>query len=227
MRMTTTTGGGSTLRSIRLWRDERQDESDEAILREQLEAMRAFAEGWLEPLAVAVDVVCCDPARGHSSYSVAPPPIQSWLLRTRARGVEMEPRRIGSRIDECDVIDPQVIETYVHRALDQRCVGNAVTGMDFLSWEAFRVKLPGSGVTQFIIEDVALEVPIERLSDGDWVSGPRSERLTGGPFWFHFTEGELRFDVVWSLWLEDPGRQQVDAAVGRVLARGTGWYRAP
>jgi hypothetical protein len=227
MKLTTTTGGGSTLLTIRLRRDESPDESDEAILREQLDAMTAFADGWLEPLALSLDVVCCDPTQGYSSHEVPLPSTTAWFMRTaNAPGVDVQPPTIGSEIIESETIDAPGIRSFVNRALDQRCVGNAVTAAEFLSWEAMRVRLPIASVSQFMIDDGGqLDIPIERRADGDWVSGPRTEAVTGKPFWFHLAEGGLRFDVIWSLWLDGAGRQQVDAAVERVLARGTGWYR--
>jgi len=69
-------------------------------------------------------------------------------------------------------------------------------------------------------------VPVERLNDGLWLSGPRSGFITAP------VEARLRIDVYqldlvidvhWSPWSEEdrPGTRAIGAAVARVAA--TGW----
>ncbi len=231
MKLSTLTGGASPLLTVRLWRDEPEAESEESVRREQLEAMQTFAQGWFEPLAVAVEVVCCDPEQGNSSYGVAPPPVPAWFMHiSGVEGVWMEPTRVGSRVETCESFDHDAIGELVRRALDQRCRDTTTTGLESVRWTAVRVKVPLVGVTRLVIEDKSVpivEIPTERRDGFDWVSGERTEAVTGPPFWFDLVDSELRFDVIWGLWLDGPGREQVDMAIERVLARGTGWYLAP
>lgn len=211
--------------TVRLWRDEPDGESDESILREQLDAMSAFAQGWLEPLAVAIDVTCLE----HGEHSDPRPDAPSWLIRTSGLpALRMEPVVAGSRVEDLPLIGEGDIDSYVQRALSQECAGGSTTGLERLEWTALRVRLPVADPTEFVLESGgAIEMPIERRHDGDWVSGPRASPWTEPPFLFHVGEAELRLDVIWDFWAGGPGAQQVEAAVGRVLARGKGWYRAP
>ena len=83
--------------TVRLWRDEPDGESDESILREQLDAMSAFAQGWLEPLAVAIDVTCLE----HGQHSDPRSDVPSWLIRTSGLpALRMEPVVAGSRVED-------------------------------------------------------------------------------------------------------------------------------
>jgi hypothetical protein len=215
MKLSALTGGGTCL-TVRLWRAEPDGDSNETILREQLDAMSSFAEGWLEPLGVMIDISCGDFA----------PKVPSWFIRTSNLGdVGAEPTVGGTRIHELATINAAVIGAHVERALKESCSEVAAAAVERIEWTAFRARLPIGGVTELVLNGV--ELPIERRSDGDWVSGPRARPWTEPPFWFHVGEAELRFDVIWDLWYDGPGRQQIDDAVQRVLARGSGWRVVP
>lgn len=97
-----------------------------------------------------------------------------------------------------------------------------------------RVKLPtasraaGRDSLQVSCHADTISVPLEADGDGGWVSGPFERHVIGPPVELTAYNEDgvtaIHLRIYWNLWFEDPaGREQVEAALRRVLARERGW----
>lgn len=222
-----------------LEREPEADESDSALADIALSAAEVFGAGWLAPLAWELLVACRD-ADFYTDVNRVPPQAH-WLLRLEQvpAGIRIEPLYTAQVIETLPTLDSSSLCAWVDKALKQDCPGGSQFTPAWSSvWSrAMRVKLPDA--QRFIGRaSVAVEyhgghasVPLERTGSDVWVSGPRTDSFMGPPGELHITNSDgfltLALEGSWSLWIDDPaGREQVDAAVERVLALDRGWRRS-
>lgn len=222
-----------------LERDPLEVESDIQLAGLALSATEAFAGGWLEPLAWELYIACRDTETWYTDTNCVPP-LAHWLLRKERvlPGVRVDTLYAAQVAETIDVLRPEAVEAWITEALRQECPGapGSVPAWSSLRSRAVRVKLPDelhmAGRETLGVDCYAglIQIPLEREPGGVWVSGPLEDPGIGPPVELSLEnqDGSLSIHIQgsWRLWLDDnAGREQVDAAVARVLALGNGWQR--
>jgi hypothetical protein len=236
--MNTHTYAYEDLRLLCLLEREPQDqESDAELTKLALSAVETLGAGWLEPLAWELHVACCDTEIPYTDANRVPPQAH-WLLRQEQipPGTRVDTLYAVSDIETAAALSPEQMRAWIANALEQECPDSPrfIPTWSSLWSRAMRVKLPDTlKATEHLHVDCyagVVSVPLEHMGSDIWVSGPREEYLFGPPGEVHLTNNDgflaTRLQSSWNLWLRDPaGRQQVEAAVDRVLALGHGWQR--
>ena len=226
--------------SIRLERESEEDETEAQLVEEMLVAVEVLAAGWLEPLALHLSIGCYDTETFHAPNDCRPPRPQ-WFLRkeTIPPGVEAKHIYVEPIVDTAPALTGDEIRTWAARALAQECPGapRFIASWRELWWPAVRVKLPelsrtaGRDSLQVSCHAGTISVPLETDGDEVRVSGPLERYVIGPPVELTAYNEDgvtaIHLRVYWNLWSEDAaGREQVDAALRRVLALERGWERS-
>jgi len=198
----------------------------------------SLADGLFEPLAVNVEIACCDPEFGLP-LADPQPAVRFRQLRVAAPPETIEIPDIWNDlvVDRTERLDRAVVMDWLGALLaDPQCQeGGARTGWVELIVEALRARLPEetgrgvvSGGTELVIPEGPGEIryPVERRGEAFWAAGPLATRSDTSPFGVRIVNegGALSLDWSrnWSPWIDadGAGRPDVDAAIGRLAARG-------
>ena len=225
--------------SIRLERESEEGESEQQLAAEILDAMEVLAAGWLEPLALHLSIGCYDTESYYAPGDCEPPRPQ-WFLRKEVLppGVKASFVYVDPVTDTAPALTAEGIRAWVAHAMAQECPNapRYVTSWRELYWAAVRARLPEPARVadrdglQVSCYAGTVAVPFERAEGEAWVSGPCEQYGFGPPIRLiarnHDGVVAIDLEICWSPWFEDPaGREQVDAALRRVLARERGWRR--
>ncbi|ONK15373.1 hypothetical protein STBA_61890 [Streptomyces sp. MP131-18] len=215
--------------------DGSDDQLDFAVL--AVDALLALGDGLFEPLAVNVEVACCDAefgyplrepqptARFHQLRVAAPP---EWVGIPDIWNELLVARR--ERLDRAVILD------WFRTILAQQECSRAHTrtGWTELIVEAVRVRLPEA--TRALLESDGSELPVscgngvirfpvEKSADTLWVAGPLDWYSGSAPFGVRIVNesGDLTLDLSlnWSPWIDEDGAgPAIGAAVRRLSAMG-------
>jgi len=214
----------------------------EALAARAVDALYTAGDGLFEPLAVGVEIVCCDAEFG---YPLGEPRPDERFHQVRLSSVPDEVMipdiwaepRVGrrERLDRAAVLD------WVGVLLAERvCTEpSTMTGWAGLVVEAVRARLPeaiSGSVTSTGLpvshRGGGFDYPVERLGESFWVAGPLVTAYDTAPFEVSILNeaGVLTLDWSqnWSPWIEEDaaGRPDVEAAVRRLAAMGWDVARA-
>ena len=218
-----TRGSSKGLMFIGLERVPEADEDDAAAAAEMLEAAFAFGHGWIEPLAVNVQVGFWD--RDENFAGVPPEHDQVLVVRDIPQDLRVLAPK-GVVLKHTNTLDESAIRSFVAEVLDKAPPAGCSTLVNEVSWEAMRVRFPSDEEIEMAYGDEPYLVRSELRSGERWVLGRTLQRL-GQPLGLrlvnnHFST-HIDVTVHWRLWINDPrGRELLDQAVARVLAR-SGW----
>jgi hypothetical protein len=199
-----------------------------------VDALSAMGEGLFEPLAMNVELACCD---AESGYPLDEPRPARRFHQLRLASVPEEVRipRIWKelQVSERERLDPATVLGWFGTILaDPGCTEPHTTlGWTDLIIEAVRARLPatinstgnelpvayGAGVIRY---------PVERFADALWVAGPLSWNSDTAPFEVAIVNegGVLSLDwtQAWSPWIEEDGagRPDLEGAIRRLSAMG-------
>lgn len=225
--------------SLGVERESGEDETEQELIGHVLEAVDVLGAGWLEPLAWHLSIGCYDTETLYSPSGCRPPKPQ-WFLRKDMipPGVEAKHVYAEPLVDTVPEFTRERTHAWIAHALEQECSTPArfIPSWRELWWPSVRIKLPDPprmldrDHLQVDCYAGTVSVPLERSADGLWVSGPLERYVIGPPaaLTVYNEDGiiAIYLRLYWNLWIDDPaGRDQVEAAVGRVLALGRGWRR--
>ena len=200
------------------------DETAGATTADLLAAIDDLTRGWVVPLAVELNVECCDPSTWMPSSTIEPTH-GLWFLRvpTVPVGVDVAPTRRGMLEQVEAELDHATIARWVGAAESQPCGNGHVAVLTEIQWTAVRARVPVDG--PFVVKDGhdQLDTYVEENDGVRWAFGPL-ESLVPSPVWLRAPVwgGAPRISLAprWYLWVDHPAL--VDAGVARVLAR-PGW----
>jgi hypothetical protein len=226
--------GRGSIRATLVASDDVHDQG--ALAARAVDALYAVGDGLFEPLAVGVEIVCCDAEFG---YPLGDPRPDERFHQLRLASVPDEvlipdiwaEPRVGRR----ERLDSAAIVDWVGVLLaEQVCAEpDTMTGWAGLIVEAVRARLPeaisnsvtSTGLPVFH-RDGGFDYPVERFADTFWVAGPLVTAYDTAPFEVSILNeaGALTLDWSqnWSPWIEEDGagRPDVEAAVRRLSAKG-------
>ncbi|MDT0445714.1 hypothetical protein [Streptomyces johnsoniae] len=218
--------------------DGSDDQLDFAVL--AVDALFALGDGLFEPLAVNVELACCDAefgyplrepeptARFHQLRVAAPP---EWVRIPNIWNRLLVARR--ERLDRAVILD-----WFRTILAQQECSGSDTrTGWIELIVEAVRVRLPeatrallegdGSDGSELPVScgNGVIRFPVEKSAGELWVAGPLDWYSGSAPFGVRIVNeaGNLSLDLSlnWLPWIDEDGAgPAIGAAVGRLSAMG-------
>jgi hypothetical protein len=201
-----------------------------------MDAVLALGEGLFEPLAVNVELACCDVEFGLPL--IEPQPATRFhQLRVAAPPDTVAIPEIWEEllVSETERLDRAAVLRWLGRLFtEQQCVeGDSRPGWGELIVAAVRARLPEP--TRRGVEGSVLPVsesagmiryPVEWADGSFWVAGPLATSTGTSPFEVRIVNegGGLSLDWSrhWSPWIEidGAGRSDVEAAIRRVSALG-------
>jgi hypothetical protein len=203
------------------------------------DALFLFAEGICEPLAMDLQVACCDPAIGYPIGEAALPR-PYWLFHRRdlPHDVELRPAWTAEEFVAVKDLDAASILDCLEGPLAQHCDGGSggqAHWQEMLFRAAcVRLPLPAHAVAENSLTvrygRGRVEHPIERRGDTVWVCGPLARKTLTAPMELSLSNegGLLTFNIwlLWSLWIEEQneGWAQVKHALDRLSEEG--WVRS-
>lgn len=234
---------------VRIWSEARphtvaslvapEDVDDQlAFAARAVDALFALGDGLFEPLAVNVEVACCDIEIGYP-LTDPQPATRFHQLRLAAPPGTVTIPEIWNRllVQETERLDRAAILDWFGDLLAERqCPQPDVsTGWTELIVEAVLARLPDevsrcveSESDELLIPEGhgVIRYPVERSGSSCWVAGPLATRSGTAPFEVRIVNecGELSADWTrsWSPWIDEDGagRPDVEAAIRRLSAMG-------
>ena len=203
-----------------------------------VDALFAAGEGLFEPLAVDVELACCD---GETGYPLDEPtvavPFHQLRLASVPETVAVREVWNGTRVERRERLGRAEILDWLHTIVAaQHCPRpDTTTGWTQLLVGAVRAHLPAglADADELPVSYGAgmIRYPVERSADGCWVAGPLATNYAAAPFEARIVNegGVLSFELTlnWSPWIDPDGtgRPDVDAVVDRLT--DLGWDTAP
>jgi hypothetical protein len=201
-----------------------------------VDAVFSLADGLFEPLAVNVEVACCDSEFGLPL--IEPQPAARFhQLRLAAPSATVTIPELWEEllIRETERLDRAAVLDWLSGLFaEHRCPQpDTRTGWAELIVPAVRARLPEATSRdvesgRLLVSESAgvIRYPVERSGDAAWVAGPLVTSSGTAPFELRIVnEGgglSLDWSQNWSVWIEEdaPGRPDVEAAVRRLSAMG-------
>jgi hypothetical protein len=205
-----------------------------------VDAVFTLGRGLFEPLALNVEVSCCDAELGYALAEPEPTArFHQLRLATLPERVEIPAIWNQLVVAERERLDRDVVLDWFGTILAQQECSQPDTraGWTELIIEAVRVPLP-EAVSAHVESDRhelpvsygagAIRFPVERSADTLWVAGPLDFHSNTAPFHVRIVNeaGALSLDLSlnWSPWIDDGvAAPDVEAAVRRLSAMG--WDR--
>jgi hypothetical protein len=202
-------------------------DADQQIVRELVQALDAFADSWVSPLAVGFAVVHRDPNNYFEEVGLPPEP--HYLLREQhsPADVRIRPAFSNSRVEVSSKIDSHLVESALLRALNQSAPAGGIVSFSQLEWTAVRTLSPTPDASMLDVGGHPSTAIYEKANGSLWYFGPAG--IAGPPLRVRATSTHytltLAIEVYWQLWIKyAPGRALLDAAIERVAGR-PGWQR--
>ncbi|WP_049564885.1 hypothetical protein [Streptomyces sp. SBT349] len=207
-----------------------------------VDALLALGDGLFEPLAVHVEVACCDAEFGYPLREPRPTArFHQLCLTTPPETVAIPDIWNELLVARRERLDRAVILDWFGAVLAQpECsVPDGGTGWTELDVEAIRVRLPEA--TSALVEGDGgelpvscnggvLRYPVERSADALWVAGPLAWYSGTSPLQVRIVNeaGYLTLDLSlnWSTWIQDDGPSPAAEAAMRRLSP-LGWDLLP
>ena len=203
-----------------------------------VDALFALGDGLFEPLAVNVELVCCDTEFGYP-LDEPRPPARFHQLRVAAVPESVKIPQLWNEllVDQTERLDrAAILHWFATLLVEQQCPQpDTRTGWTELIVEAVRARLPEAtshgverGGRELLVSEGAgvIRYPVERFGDTFWVAGPLASSSDTAPFGVRIVNdaGVLSIDWSqnWSPWIEEDGagRPDVEAAIQRLSALG-------
>ena len=163
-----TRGGSKGLMLVRLQYIGSDDEDDVTSAAELVEGAFVFARGWIEPLAVNLQVEFCDSDLNSAGH----PPDNDQVLVDRALPPDVQVIVLdGITAKYTDRLDEVAIRAFVSAAIDQPAPAGCVTTIQQMSWESLRVRFPSDEEIEMEWGDEPYLVRSELRSGERWVLG--------------------------------------------------------
>ncbi|TWF77380.1 hypothetical protein FHX44_113289 [Pseudonocardia hierapolitana] len=214
------------------------DDGDDqlALATMAFDALAAVGQDLFEPLAVNVEIVCCDSELRIPLDEPRPAaPFHQLRLRSIPDTVQVPKVWTELVVSRCERLDRDAVLGWFGALLaEQGCVrSGSTTGWSEMLVEAVRARLPGAATA--LVDGNELPVshgaglvhyPVERLGNGLWVAGPLATSHDTAPFEVRIVNeaGVLSMDwsLNWSPWIvaDGAGRPDVEAALRRLSALG-------
>jgi hypothetical protein len=203
-----------------------------------VDALFSLSDGLFEPLAVNVELACCDTEFGYPLIEPRPPARFHQLRLAASRESVMIPEIWNELlVGQTERLDRAAILHWLGTLLvEQQCSQpDTRTCWTQLIVEALRARLPEatshgveSGGSELLVSEGAgvIRYPVERFGDTFWVAGPLVTSSDTAPFGVRIVNeaGVLSLDWSqnWSPWIEEDGagRPDVEAAIQRLSALG-------
>jgi hypothetical protein len=189
----------------------------------------------IRPLAIDLEIACCDRELYLADWCVAPE-LPYWQLRAAAPppDVIVASRHSGAVTREATELTADQILSWIGEALGQRCplpdthtlciTGLAVTAC--CAWLAAASDAPAESVLPVVWDNGILEPPVVRDAIGAWVAGPVPPLPSQPPVEVSISkeggEAVLHVTTHWSLWTaagHDPAGR-LRQAFGKIVAQG-------
>ncbi|QUH01974.1 hypothetical protein HUO13_15220 [Saccharopolyspora erythraea] len=203
-----------------------------------VDALFSLGDGLFEPLAVNVEVACCDTEFGYPL--IQPRPVARFhQLRLAASPETVMIPEIWSEllVRLTERLDRAALLHWLGTLLaEQQCSqSDTRTSWTELIVEAVRARLPEatshgveSGSNELPVSEGAgvIRYPVERIGDALWVAGPLAASSGTAAFGLRVTNEagclSLDWSLNWSPWIDQDGagRPDIEAAIRRLSAMG-------
>jgi hypothetical protein len=212
-----------SLLRVSLERANADHEDDRAGIIELLAAIDVLTQGWLQPLGVGFQLVCCDPSQYFEEIGRPPAPHQFLRSAKVPDDVHVREAFTNSAVEELPMVDASSVSRAIVRGLDQSAPPGTITTLSELKWTAVRALAPTTDPISLQVTGIPVTTVNEIVDGQRWYYGPTSG-TAGPPVRLHAINDHfatrIQLAAFWDLWIgHGAGRALLDRGVDRVVAR--------